>query len=625
MKNKITYIFAAAAVLSFASCEELPDYQKTIDAAPVLAYVNTGEDNWHSTTLTHRPSGTTGEFSDEFAINCNSGNHGNTTISLVYDASLVEDYNAANGTSYKVLPEENILLENASLALEAGAWITEESAKVTLTGDFTTLTERQYLCAFRIESSGMDTSEEMGAYYLEVLTEVSRIRPISSSDELVGYKPANRDIWTADCTDYKQLFDGNTSAWSGGVTFDDGQVITVDMKEVNHVTALDVAGYVSFSGIEYSVDGQTWEQAGSLIPGEYLDNYSGFTVAFDGYLEARYIKFTCNSSGTSWFGNRLAEFDIYKIDGTDAEAPVIYAYCGTNNVLTGGTITHHNIAGTSGSASASFGVMTSVASSSGFTVEVAVDNSLVAEYNSLHGTSYAAVDEALVSLTGSPLTIGAEMTESEDEVQVSLTGDLSGLTNTNGYIIPLHLSTSDGTVVSESNGTVYVVVNVAFSDAKLMSNITEADIPGEKVPVEEKATWTVLACDAGGVHPDGNAETYKNLFDGDSETYVRTWGGPVDFTIDLGKTCNMSGMAIISSTWSGTYSPNSVLIEYSTDTPDALTTMDETPSKTDGTISVSGTSAFIGFYEPIQVRYLRVCATYGSNMGTGEFELYVQE
>ena len=163
MKNKITYIFAAAAVLSFASCEELPDYQKTIDAAPVLAYVNTGEDNWHSTTLTHRPSGTTGEYSDEFAINCNSGNHGNTTISLVYDASLVEDYNAANGTSYKVLPEENILLENASLALEAGAWITEESAKVTLTGDFTTLTERQYLCAFRIESSGMDTSEEMGA------------------------------------------------------------------------------------------------------------------------------------------------------------------------------------------------------------------------------------------------------------------------------------------------------------------------------------------------------------------------------------------------------------------------------------------------------------------------------
>ena len=264
--------------------------------------------------------------------------------------------------------------------------------------------------------------------------------------------------------------------------------------------------------------------------------------------------------------------------------------------------------------------MTSVASSSGFTVEVAVDNSLVAEYNSLHGTSYATVDEALVSLTGSPLTIGAEMTESEDEVQVSLTGDLSGLTNTNGYIIPLHLSTSDGTVVSESNGTVYVVVNVAFSDAKFMSNFTEADILGEKVPVEDKATWRLLACDEGGIY----SGAYENLFDGERGTYIRTWGGPVDFTIDLGKVYNVTGMSLTATT-GYTYSPNEILIEYSTDTPDALTTMDETPNKTDGTISVSSETAWCALYEPVQVRYLRVCATYGSNMGTGEFELYVQE
>lgn len=618
MKNKITYIFAAAALLSFASCEELPDYRTTIDAAPLLTFVNTDNDNWHSTTLTHRPSGTTGSYKDEFIVECNSGNHGTAVVDIMYDASLVDGYNAANGTSYVVLPEEYLQIENASLTLEAGAIKTADTVKVALTGDLASLTERKYLCALRINAPDLGVSEVMGTYYLEVLTEQNRIRPITSSDELVGYRPADRDIWTADCADYGQLFDGNTSTWSGGVSFEDGQVITVDMKKTNHVTAFDVTGYVKFSGIEFSVDGETWEQAGSMIDGEYVSTYDGFQVAFDGYLEARYLRFTCNESGSSWYGNVLAEFNIYKIDGTDPDAPIIYAECGSNNVLQGGTITHHAIAGTSGSVSASFGAKVTTTSSGGYTVNVTVDNSLVSEYNGLHGTSYATIDESLVSIGGSPLAIEAGSTESSDEVSISLTGDLSELTNANGYIIPLHLSSS--TTVSESNGTVYVVVNVKFSDAKLMSNFTENDILGTKVSVEEKSAWTLLACDDGGIH----SGAYENLFDGERGTFIRTWGGPVDFTVDLGKVYDITGMSLTATT-GYTYAPNSILIEYSTDNPDALTTFDETPSRSDGTISVSNETAWCALYEPIQVRYLRVCATYGSNMGTGEFELYVQE
>ena len=59
------------SVLALASCEEMENYQTTIDAAPKLTYVNLKGGDTFSTRITHRPIGSQGSFHTEFQPNCN--------------------------------------------------------------------------------------------------------------------------------------------------------------------------------------------------------------------------------------------------------------------------------------------------------------------------------------------------------------------------------------------------------------------------------------------------------------------------------------------------------------------------------------------------------------------------
>lgn len=146
MKNILKYtVVAAAMVALLAACEEFEDHTVTVNGAPTLAYVSTGEggDNLFTTKILHRPIGSEGSFSTEFAIQCNTPIHKAATVSLSYDASLVERYNAAHDTDYAVLPEEYLVVENATLTLLENRPQTEETVKISLdeTADLAALTE----------------------------------------------------------------------------------------------------------------------------------------------------------------------------------------------------------------------------------------------------------------------------------------------------------------------------------------------------------------------------------------------------------------------------------------------------------------------------------------------------
>ena len=106
-----------------------------------------------------------------------------------------------------------------------------------------------------------------------------------------------------------------------------------------------------------------------------------------------------------------------------------------------------------------FSAYATVASTSGYTVSVAADNSLVAAYNTAHGTSYAALPAEYLQLDNNPLTIAAGAYKSEGEVTVSLKGDLTRLSDLNGYLAPLKLSSS-GAGTSAGRGVVYLAVKV---------------------------------------------------------------------------------------------------------------------------------------------------------------------
>ena len=603
MKRVTKYALAAlAGVLLLPGCEEFEEFQTTVGAPNELIYTQTGDNNFYTVQVKHRPTGSTGEFSAKFPVRSNTTQHGEMKATLTYDSSLVEEYNTTHETTYEVLPEEFIQMENATLTLPEHAQSSIDSVTVTLTGDLAQLTARRYLAPLRVKSSSMNSSEELGTVYVAVETEVNIIRTIESVDDMVGFPATGRTQWSADCSNYTSLFDGNT--YSAG-TLPGGSPTTIDMKETQMVTGLCLGSWntnIPIS-IEYSLDGENYSQAGTPVSGEYVSANSQTYVAFYDYVEARYLRLTPTSEIS------LAEVNIYKIE---SEEPTLYALCGTDNTLTGSIA--HTPSGSFNGVNAAFDVFTTVFSASGYTVTASVDNSLIDAYNSANGTSHKSIDESLIKIANNPATIEANANKTTEQLKVSLEGDLSTLTDKSGYLIPVTFS-ANGAVTSSSRGVVYIIVTPV--EELFRKNFAFEDIGGSLV--EDRSGWTIEG------ESDLYTESYQHesLLDGDGNTYVRTWGGPVVFKIDFGKELDVTAVSLLprqDNPWYASYHPYSIQIEYSED--GNIYTELGTAMQANGEIVSFNGAAFAALYGSQKMRYIRITASYNSNMGTAEFNVY---
>ncbi len=603
MKRVTKYALAAlAGVLLLPGCEEFEEFQTTVGAPNELIYTQTGDNNFYTVQVKHRPTGSTGEFSAKFPVRSNTTQHGEMKATLTYDSSLVEEYNTTHETTYEVLPEEFIQMENATLTLPEHAQSSIDSVTVTLTGDLAQLTARRYLAPLRVKSSSMNSSEELGTVYVAVETEVNIIRTIESVDDMVGFPATGRTQWSADCSNYTSLFDGNT--YSAG-TLPGGSPTTIDMKETQMVTGLCLGSWntnIPIS-IEYSLDGENYSQAGTPVRGEYVSANSQTYVAFYDYVEARYLRLTPTSEIS------LAEVNIYKIE---SEEPTLYALCGTDNTLTGSIA--HTPSGSFNGVNAAFDVYTTVFSASGYTVTASVDNSLIDAYNSANGTSYKSINESLIKIANNPATIEANANKTTEQLKVSLEGDLSTLTDKSGYLIPVTFS-ANGAVTSSSRGVVYIIVTPV--EELFRKNLAFEDIGGSLV--EDRSGWTIEG------ESDLYTESYQHesLLDGDGNTYVRTWGGPVVFKIDFGKELDVTAVSLLprqDNPWYASYHPYSIQIEYSED--GNIYTELGTAMQANGEIVSFNGAAYAALYGSQKMRYIRITASYNSNMGTAEFNVY---
>lgn len=608
MKRVTKYALAAlAGVLLLPGCEEFEEFQTTVGAPNELIYTQTGDNNFYTVQVKHRPTGSTGEFSAKFPVRSNTTQHGEMKATLTYDSSLVEEYNTTHETTYEVLPEEFIQMENATLTLPEHAQSSIDPVTVTLTGDLAQLTARRYLAPLRVKSSSMNSSEELGTVYVAVETEVNIIRTIESVDDMVGFPATGRTQWSADCSNYTSLFDGNT--YSAG-TLPGGSPTTIDMKETQMVTGLCLGSWntnIPIS-IEYSLDGENYSQAGTPVSGEYVSANSQTYVAFYNYIEARYLRISFDLSASSWY-KTVNEIDVYQIE---SEEPTLYALCGTDNTLTGSIA--HTPSGSFNGVNAAFDVYTTVFSASGYTVTASVDNSLIDAYNSANGTSYKSIDESLIKIANNPATIEANANKTTEQLKVSLEGDLSTLTDKSGYLIPVTFS-ANGAVTSSSRGVVYIIVTPV--EELFRKNLAFEDIGGSLV--EDRSGWTIEG------ESDLYTESYQHesLLDGDGNTYVRTWGGPVVFKIDFGKELDVTAVSLLprqDNPWYASYHPYSIQIEYSED--GNIYTELGTAMQANGEIVSFNGAAFAALYGSQKMRYIRITASYNSNMGTAEFNVY---
>lgn len=607
MKNITKYILAAAAAFSsLTACQEFEDFDKTIDGTPGLVYVQTGTENLYTIRVVHKPTGSTGEFFTEFPVRCNTTRHAGVKATFVYDASLVESYNAEHKTSYAALPAEYLTLENTTLTVPENATASADSVKVTLTGDLSLLTERNYLAPLRIKAEGIDASEVMGAVYVAVATEINLIRAIESTDDMVGFPAAGRTAWTADCPDYANLFDGSTSTRTNFTSQNDN-VVTIDMKSTHMVTGIDLnsAGISSVS-FEYSTDGQTFLTAGTPASNEYATSGSNRYIAFYDYLEARYLRLTISFS-SSW-SKYVSEFNIYEIE---SDEPTVYAMCGSDNVLTGAIA--HTPGGSFNQLNAAFNVYCTVSSASGYSVSATADNSLIAAYNSANGTSYAALPDGHLLLENNPCAIGPNNNKSDGQIKASLTGDLTGLTNAKGYLVPLKLSAQDA-VTSSGRGVVYLVIIPA--EELFRKNFTVADITGALVA--DRSGWSITGSDY-------HSGSWPEVIDDSTDTFMRPWGSPIMFTITFDKEYEMTGLRITARTDNASYQnyqPNAITIEYSLNGEDY--TELGTAASADGSLLKNVPSSYVALYGSQKMKYIRITASYGSNMGVGDFNIYAK-
>ena len=177
-----------------------------------------------------------------------------------------------------------------------------------------------------------------------------------------------------------------------------------------------------------------------------------------------------------------------------------------------------------------------------------MDNSLIAAYNEANGTAFEALPAANLKLDFASASIPAGSVKSDD-VHVALTGDLSALRASAGYLIPLKLTSS--AAVDPDNSVVYVVVEVM--EQLIKSNPTAADLAGLTL-VNERSGWSAK---------DGDGNPVDDIF-GQSP-----WSGsdanPI--IVDLGAEYEIGaiGLGSVYGNYGGYYRVNGATLAYSAD------------------------------------------------------------
>ncbi|HBN01259.1 MAG TPA: hypothetical protein DD383_01295 [Rikenellaceae bacterium] len=320
MKKVLKYsAITALSFLALASCEEIENYQTTIDAAPKLVYLNLkGSNTVEGKILHEKGTGTSSDFSAAFKVCSTVASNKGYSVNVSVDNSLIAPYNEVHKTSYEPMPSANIDLQNTSMEIAAGDIATPEEVKITLKGDLSVLNdENGYLIPITVKSSNAATSESRGTVYAVIIPETKLIKSIKSAEEVSGSLVENRSSWSADCNDGASLFDGDI--YSGAFFNSSGNVLTVNLAGKHSVTGLKLNTFkLNNVGVEFSLDGVSWKSAGTAAPGDtyfstsFDDEPGDCYVAFVGYLEASYIRLTFDYAMDYEYYNMMMEFYIYE-------------------------------------------------------------------------------------------------------------------------------------------------------------------------------------------------------------------------------------------------------------------------------------------------------------------------
>lgn len=334
--SRIKYMAMAvvAAALCLQSCSDDEHYD-VVGNPNNLVYFKTVGDPVATCTVTHTPVGDFGEVKASFNVAIQHANSSDTKVTAVVDNSLVDEYNAKHGTEYSAVPDG--LVEAGSLTTTIERDTVGASAPIEVSvpeSAFAQLTAKAYLIPVRLSAVEGDgkASGQRGTAYVVINVESKLINSGVAAADMPGTLMTDYSGITASYTaggtvdDIAQLFDGDVTNGTALRTDEQngkGTTLVFDLGQQRNVQGLRVARYYKswYGGwwideyyfsqldIEYSNDGSTWNEAGTVGESEMSKGDGYQYVAFYGAVPMRYMRIKFASGGSSV--SSLAELGIY--------------------------------------------------------------------------------------------------------------------------------------------------------------------------------------------------------------------------------------------------------------------------------------------------------------------------
>jgi hypothetical protein len=269
----------------------------------------------------HTPAGSLGNVNAAFAIKSTLEAPADIKVKYVVDYSLIDSYNAANGTQYVKLPDGLLTMGATELTIPQGRLATSDSVKVAVPADkLSQLTAPGYIVPFKITSTsdGAQISANQNTAYLVIKTTVTNAYNSPVLADMTGALIASRTGWTATLDPaitsgaLANLFDARTNT---NIILNPAKVskLTVDMASARtkisgvrfHTNSTTYA--ITSAAISTSTDGVTWTPQGTATVSiasayQYVKFYTPVT--------ARYIRLEF----LAWRSTQLVftEFDVYQ-------------------------------------------------------------------------------------------------------------------------------------------------------------------------------------------------------------------------------------------------------------------------------------------------------------------------
>lgn len=312
MKSK--YFLLPALVLataSFSACSDDEEYDFPGDSR-TLVYA---ADFSGSYKVVQTPAGAMGAISVPVTAKTNGRSASDIKVVVAVDNSLIDAYNEENGTSYLPLPAEALVLDKTELTIPAGEMMSADTVIVSLTDDQEILKnlndDNGYIIPVRLASvSGGGAALATSIKSISYLTIGITNDAVNHEGTLEDSKGTPVDDWTGwsvtetdgNLSGWERMFDGNAkNYWSAGyntktVTIDMGKTYKFDAIQAYYGSSWGSYTYGSLYGgtkIAISTDGTNWSNIGEIEGSSWSRSDN---VIFYGYVEARYIKFSREST-----------------------------------------------------------------------------------------------------------------------------------------------------------------------------------------------------------------------------------------------------------------------------------------------------------------------------------------